>query len=87
MIIVDSFKISSAKTKEFSTILNGLNLSNVKTTILLNEINDNVVLGSRNLKNIYLLKASNASACDLLDCEVLVLDRDAAEYYNNFFKK
>jgi len=87
LIIIDSFEISSAKTKEFSTILNGFNLSNVKTTILLNEINDNVILGSRNLKNIYLLKASNASACDLLDCEVLVLDRDAAEYYNNFFKK
>ena len=40
----------------------------------------------QNIKNIYLSKASTASAADLLDCEVLVLDKDAAEYYNEKLK-
>ena len=53
-----------------------------KTTILLNEVKDNVFFGSRNLRNIYLSKASNASTADLLDCDTLILDKDAAEYYN-----
>ena len=83
LIIVDDFSMSSFKTKEFSNVLNDFDLLNKKTTILLNEINDNLILGSRNIKNIYLSKASSASAGDLLDCEILVLDKDAAKYYNN----
>lgn len=86
LIIIDDFSVSSFKTKEFFNILNGFDLLNKKTTILLNEINDNVILGSRNIKNIYLSKASSASAGDLLDCDILVLDKNAAEYYNNKLK-
>ena len=41
-----------------------------------------MVFGSRNLRNIYLSEASNASTADLLDCDTLILDKDAAEYYN-----
>jgi|TARA_B110000116_G_scaffold27511_1_gene20892 large subunit ribosomal protein L4 len=87
LIIIDDFSISSLKTKEFSNILNGFDLLDKKTTILINEPSDNMFLGSQNLKNIYLSKASHASAGDLLDCDVLVLDKNAAEYYNNTLKK
>ena len=87
LIIIEDFNVSSLKTKEFYNILNGLDLLDKKTTILLNEINDNMILGSRNLKNVYLSKASNASTGDLLDCEVLILDKGAAEYYNGNLKK
>ena len=87
LIIVDDFTVSSFKTKEFSNILNEFDLLDKKITISLNETSDNVILGSQNLKNIYLCKASHASAGDLLDCEVLVLDKNAAEYYNDTLKK
>ena len=87
LIIIDDFTVSSFKTKEFSNILNEFDLLDKKITISLNETTDNVILGSQNLKNIYLCKASHASAGDLLDCEVLVLDKNAAEYYNDTLKK
>ena len=87
LIIIDDFTVSSFKTKEFSNILNEFDLLDKKITISLNETSDNVILGSQNLKNIYLCKASHASAGDLLDCEVLVLDKNAAEYYNDTLKK
>ena len=86
LIIIEEFSISSFKTKEFSNVLSGFDLLSKKITILLNKINDNMILGSRNMKNIYLSKASSASAGDLLDCEILVLDKDAAEYYNDKLK-
>ena len=63
-------------------ILNNFNLVDKKTTILLNEVKDNMVFGSRNLRNIYLSEASNASTADLLDCDTLILDKNVAEYYN-----
>ena len=83
LIIVEGFEISAPKTKEFSIILNSFNLKNTKTTILLNSIDDNVILGSQNLKNVYLSKASVASTCDMLDCDTLILDKEAANYYND----
>tara|TARA_B110000014_G_C19955385_1_gene494407 strand:- start:204 stop:830 length:627 start_codon:yes stop_codon:yes gene_type:complete len=83
LIIVEGFKISTPKTKEFSVILNSFDLKNTKTTILLNSIDDNVILGSQNLKNVYLSKASVASTCDMLDCDTLILDKEAANYYND----
>ena len=83
LIIVEDFSISSSKTKEFSSIINKFDLKNTKTTILLNDVNDDAILGSRNLRNVYLSKASVASTCDMLDCEILVLDKEAADYYNN----
>ena len=54
-----------------------------KITILLNSVDDNVILGSQNLKNVYLSEASVASTCDMLDCEILILDKEAANYYND----
>ena len=82
LIIVKNFDFSSNKTKDFLNILNCFDLSNKKTTILIEELNEGLILSSRNLRNIYLSKASKASACDLLDCDVLFLDKDSAEYYN-----
>ena len=83
LIIVEDFSVSSSKTKEFSSIINKFDLKDTKTTILLNDVNDDAILGSRNLRNVYLSKASVASTCDMLDCEILVLDKEAADYYNN----
>ena len=83
LIIVEGFEISSPKTKEFSMILNSFDLKDIKTTILLNSIDDNAILGSQNLKNVYLSKASVASTCDMLDCDMLILDKEAANYYND----
>ncbi len=83
LIIVDKFEIDSHKTKEFVDVLNRFDLTNVKTTILLNNVENNVLLSSRNMRNIFLSSVSSASAVDLLDCDVLILDKDSADYYNN----
>ena len=82
LVIIDDFKFNSNKTKDFFSMLNDFNLTDLKTTILLRDVKDNTFLSSRNLKNIYLDKVSNASTADLLDCDTLVLDKDAADYYN-----
>ena len=86
LLIVDDFTFSSSKTKDFFKLLNDLKLSDKKTTILLNEVADNMFMSSRNIHNVYLSKASTASTGDLLDCEFLVLDKNAAEYYNQKLK-
>ena len=86
LLIIEDFVFSSSKTKDFSLLLNDLDLKNKKTTILLEKVDENILLSSQNIKNVYLAPASSASAGDLLDCEFLVLDKPAAEYYNKKLK-
>ena len=82
LIIIENFTFESGKTKDFIKILKNFNLAEKKTTVLLNEVQDNMIFGSRNLRNVYLSDAPNASTADLLDCDTLILDKNAAEYYN-----
>ena len=82
LIIVEDFPFASGKTKDFLKIINDFDLADQKTTLLLNEVEDNIILGSRNLRNVFVSDASSASTGDLLDCDILILDKNAAEYYN-----
>ncbi len=87
LIIIDQFVLDSHKTKDLMEILNKFELKNIKTTILLNKVDTNTLLSSRNIKNIYLSDVSTASALDLLDCEILLIDKDSADYYNKTLMK
>ena len=82
LIIIDDFKFSSNKTKDFSKVLSDLKLTDIKTTILLKDVKNDTLLSCRNIRNVYLDEVSSASTADLLDCDTLVLDQDAANYYN-----
>ena len=82
LIIIEEFTFESGKTKDFMKILKDFNLADKKTTVLLNDIKDEMIFGSRNLRNVYLSDAPNASTADLLDCDTLILDKNAAAYYN-----
>ena len=39
---------------------------------------------SRNLYKVNMLESNSASTYDMMDCDVLVLDKDAVEFYNNY---
>ena len=82
LIIIEDFSFTSGKTKDFIKIIKDFNLADQKTTVLLNKVEDSMILGSRNLRNIFVSDAPNASTGDLLDCDTLILDKNAAEYYN-----
>lgn len=82
LIIIEDFTFESGKTKDFIKIIKDFNLTDQRTTVLLNKVENNIILGSRNLRNVFISDAPNASTGDLLDCDTLILDKNAAEYYN-----
>ena len=81
-LVVDDFIMENSKTKEFLQIMKNLNLEGRKITILADQINENLFLGSRNLKNVAVISAKTASTFDLLDCQILVADVAGAESIN-----
>jgi len=75
VVIVDQFTLEKPKTKYFIDLLNNLKLSDRKLTVLPSVIDNNLELATRNIPNVFLVKATDASAYDLLDSEVLLFDK------------
>jgi large subunit ribosomal protein L4 len=77
LVIVDSFELSSHKTRDLVATLDGLGLN--KRTLVVDAIeNGNLGLSSRNLRDITLVSPSNVNVYDLLTHEQIALTRDAA---------
>src|SRR5213592_4329091 len=79
LIIVDSFELESHKTKDFSATLEKLGLSK-RTLVVDSHTNGNLVLSSRNLREVTLVAASSVNIYDLLTHEQVALTREAATH-------
>ncbi len=75
LVVVESLEVKEPKTKEFATILEGLKLSDKKITVLVAALDEKLFLASRNMRNVFLCQAKNASTLDMIDCEVLLCDK------------
>ncbi|MBT3518543.1 MAG: 50S ribosomal protein L4, partial [Candidatus Marinimicrobia bacterium] len=65
----------SHKTSDFISILKNINLENKKITVLVTGRDENLDRASRNLRNVYLVEAAKVSTYDIIDCEILVIDK------------
>jgi large subunit ribosomal protein L4 len=79
LIIVDSFELESHKTKDFSATLETLGLSK-RTLVVDSHTNGNLVLSSRNLREVTLVAASSVNIYDLLTHKQVALTREAATH-------
>ena len=79
LIIVDNFELESHKTKDLSVTLETLGLSK-RTLVVDSHTNDNLVLSSRNLREVTLVAASSVNIYDLLTHEQVALTREAASH-------
>ena len=79
ILVVEDFTIVSHKTSEFVAIIESLDLKNKKLTVLVSEYNENLDKSVRNLKNVYLIDSKKASSYDLIDCDVLLMDKASIE--------
>ena len=84
--IIDNFKVSSIKTKEFNKILNALNLHDKKITIVVGSSDQNLLLSSRNLSNVNMVTANNMSTYDISNSNILLFDQSGVEILNEKLK-
>ena len=85
--IMDSIAIQSNKTKELVQFLNENGLTGKKLTIVTSEIDNNLLLASRNVKYINLVKASSCSVVDLFDSEIILIDSKGLEMLSSRFEE
>ena len=78
LIVLDSFIAETNKTKDMKNILKNLNADG-KTLIVVEELNDNVILGTRNLANIVLLEASEINTLDIVAADKMIITEAAVK--------
>ena len=74
--VLDKISIKTNKTSEFVSFLKKLKLDKKKVTILVSSFEENLILSSRNLRNIYIESVKNVSVYDLIDSDVIITDRE-----------
>ena len=81
-IVLDNITPETPKTSEFTGLLKNFNLTGKKITVLTDSMEENLYLGSRNIKNICVVPVQSASAYDLLDCQMILANEASVEILN-----
>ena len=76
LIVVDSFKLESAKTKEAVNVLENLKVSK-NVLIVVDELDENIVLATRNLNNVILLQANEINVLDIISADYMIITEKA----------
>ncbi len=85
LVVVEDFKFDSPKTKEFVKILNNLKISGKKTLVLTNGNLADVYKSGRNIPKVKILEADKASAYDIVNNQILLVQEGGIELINKSF--
>lgn len=84
-VVVEDFKLDTAKTKEVTSILNNFELSGKKTLIVLGEGDSNLILSARNLKKIKVVQAENINTYEILNANKILLVESSLKAFEELF--
>ena len=76
LVVVDKLDLKTNKTKDMKNILNNFKVER-NVLVIVNELNDNLILATRNLKNVLLLEASEINVLDLVSANLVIAEEDA----------
>jgi large subunit ribosomal protein L4 len=79
ILVVEDFVFDKPKSKDFSKILTDLKLNGKKILLLTGSHNEIIYKSGRNIAKVNILDAANASTYDILNNQVLVLQKSAVE--------
>ena len=76
LLAIDNFAITSPKTKDMIEVLNNLKIDK-SVLIVVNELSENVILGTRNLSDIKVISANEVNTYDLVTYDYLLIEEEA----------
>jgi len=77
IVVVEDFTFDTIKTKSYIQLQADLNVTDVKTLLVLGAANNNVYLSSRNLKKTKVITANQLNTYDVLNAGKLILTTGA----------
>jgi len=83
IIVLKEFGIDEPKTMKTKNLLVNLDVQEKKILVLTGNLTEDLILSMRNIPNIALIDAMTASAYDLLDSEIILIDQKGLEMLND----
>jgi large subunit ribosomal protein L4 len=87
IMVIDDFQVKEAKTREMHAILKALSLENTKTLLLVKAYDQNLWLAGRNIPTLEIREASKASTYELLNNQMLLIQKGALPVIEETFTK
>ncbi len=87
LYIVEDFNFEQPKTKEFINILKALDVNGKKILLLTNGTLNSVYKSGRNIPKVKILEANKASTYDILNNQILLIQKSALDIVQNSFAK
>jgi large subunit ribosomal protein L4 len=87
VMIVEDFSVSEPKTQTVYAILKALKLDTTKTLLMVPAYDRNLWLAARNIANLQIIEASNASTYDILNNQMLLIQKSALPVIEQTFTK
>mgnify|MGYP004496271373 FL=1 len=78
LVVVDEFKLETAKTKDVKNLLNNFKVER-NVLIIVSELNDNLILATRNLNNVLLLQVDEINVLDLVSANLVIVEESAVK--------
>jgi large subunit ribosomal protein L4 len=85
--VLEVFNMDTPKTKNYLSILNGLNLNNNKTLLVLADYNENIYKSGRNLPKTKVMAAKDLNTYDILHADKVILVENSVEVIENILNK
>jgi len=79
IIVLEDLSFEKPKTKDFSSILRNLELSGKKILMLITNDNINIYKSGRNIPKVRVALASNTSTYELLDSQIILIQKSALD--------
>jgi large subunit ribosomal protein L4 len=87
IVVLEDFTFDAVKTKSYVQMVADLNVTDVKTLLVLGAANNNVYLSSRNLKKTKVITADQLNTYDVLNAGKLLLTAGALKTLEEAFAK
>lgn len=77
--VIEKFNFETPKTKEYIKLLANLAVTGRKSLLVLADVDTNIVLSSRNIKNAKVTTASQLNTYDVLHADNLIISEEAVQ--------
>ena len=85
IIVIDKIDVATNKTKDMLKLLEDLKVEG-KILIVTTELSENLILASRNIKDINLVLANELNTYDILRADKMIVTEDAVKYIEEVLK-
>ena len=86
LMVIDNISCESGKTKDFVKILEELKIADKKILIVVSELDEKLILASRNLTNVLILLPDELNTLDVVNSDIMVAEKEAIKLIEEVLK-